>query len=228
MAEFLAEKIDTILEEVGQNRFTAIVTDNTRCNEIIKYFKKSHQPNAYLQQAIHELNIPGGELRKFIDTRWTSAYECTLSISQLEHALIKAQLTMLADCFVQFISLVAATKKIQSSRINEFKNYCKQVFSKRWNNFNMNIYLLAYFLHQEYHSAGLYEKLLFFGKQILLNDLQVQVESATFLVEVDERIIEDFEVEEAKYNLKLLKILILKHSVFNFDPTELAANLVRE
>ncbi|CAG8848836.1 24434_t:CDS:1, partial [Racocetra persica] len=38
------------------------------CNEIIKYFKKSHQPNAYLQQAIYELNISGGGLRKFIDT----------------------------------------------------------------------------------------------------------------------------------------------------------------
>ncbi|CAG8829029.1 188_t:CDS:2, partial [Racocetra persica] len=59
------------------------------CNEVIKYFKKSHQPNAYLQQAINELNISGGGLKKFIDTRWVSAYECTLSVSRLERAFIK-------------------------------------------------------------------------------------------------------------------------------------------
>ncbi|CAG8805987.1 12242_t:CDS:2, partial [Racocetra persica] len=61
------------------------------CNEIIKYFKKSHQPNAYLQQAVNELKISGGGLKKFVDTRWTSAYECTLSVSQLERIELREQ-----------------------------------------------------------------------------------------------------------------------------------------
>ena len=61
------------------------------CNEIIKYFKKSHQPNVYLQQAINELKISGGGLKKFIDTRWTSEYECTLSVNRLERAFVKVR-----------------------------------------------------------------------------------------------------------------------------------------
>ncbi|CAG8854860.1 44269_t:CDS:2, partial [Gigaspora margarita] len=103
-AEFLAEKIDTVLNEIGNDKFAAIVTDNAsnvklawqiihkkypkilnlnciahcinliskdilkhtfasrlikECNEIIKFFKKSHQPSSYLHQAICELNITG-------------------------------------------------------------------------------------------------------------------------------------------------------------------------
>ncbi|CAG8842313.1 36762_t:CDS:2, partial [Racocetra persica] len=127
-------KIDTILNEIGCDKFAAIVTDNAsnvkltrqmihekyprilnlnciahcinliskdilqhtfasrlmrECNEIIKFFKKSHQPSSYLHQAICELKIVGGGLKKFVDTRWTSAYECTLSVSRLERAFIK-------------------------------------------------------------------------------------------------------------------------------------------
>ncbi|CAG8557112.1 35729_t:CDS:2, partial [Racocetra persica] len=112
--------------------------------EHVRQFYLLH-PNAYLQQAIHELNIPGGGLRKFVDTRWTSAYECTLSVSQLEYALIKAtiffsdlkilikvlspirtaimnleaQSTTLADCFIQFVSLAAAIKRLSSVGLRE-------------------------------------------------------------------------------------------------------------
>ena len=63
---------------------------------------------------------------------------------------LEAQSTTLADCFIQFVGLAAAIKKIPNLRINEFKNYCKQVFNKRWNDFNTDIYLLAYFLHPGY------------------------------------------------------------------------------
>jgi len=59
------------------------------CSQIVNYFKKSHQPNAYLQEAIHNLQIPGGGLKKFVDTRWVSAYEHVLSVSRLERAFIK-------------------------------------------------------------------------------------------------------------------------------------------
>ncbi|CAG8697439.1 12965_t:CDS:1, partial [Ambispora gerdemannii] len=59
------------------------------CNQIIKYFKKSHQLNALLKQAIEELQISGDGLKKFIDTRWTLAYESIMSVNRLERAFIK-------------------------------------------------------------------------------------------------------------------------------------------
>ncbi|CAG8693042.1 12411_t:CDS:2 [Gigaspora margarita] len=82
-AEFLANKIDAIF------RTHICITSHKECNEIIRFFKKSHQPSSYLHQAICELNIASSGLKKFVDTRWTSAYESTLLVSQLERAFIK-------------------------------------------------------------------------------------------------------------------------------------------
>ena len=80
---------------------------------------------------------------------------------------LEAQSTTLADCFIQFVGLAAAIKKISNLRINEFKNYCKQVFNKRWNDFNTDIYLLIYFLHSGYHSIHILKILI--NKYILVN-----------------------------------------------------------
>ena len=44
---------------------------------------------------------------------------------------LEAQLTTLADCFIQFVSLAAAIKRLSSFRINNFKNYCIDIFNKR-------------------------------------------------------------------------------------------------
>lgn len=63
---------------------------------------------------------------------------------------LEARSTTLADCFIQFVCLAAAIKKISSLRIKEFKKYCIHIFNKRWNNFNTDIYMLAYFLHPGY------------------------------------------------------------------------------
>ena len=79
---------------------------------------------------------------------------------------LEAQSTTLADCFIQFVGLAAAIKKIPNLRINEFKNYCKQVFNKRWNDFNTDIYLLAYFLHPGYR--GMYIMKILINKYIWL------------------------------------------------------------
>ncbi|CAG8564730.1 17932_t:CDS:2 [Racocetra persica] len=116
MAEFLVDKIELVLNEIGCSKFSAIVTDNAsnmklarqiihekhpkilnlncvahcvnllskdilNCNQIVNYFKKSHQPNAHLQEAIHNLQISGGGLKKFVDTRWISVYEYVLSVT---------------------------------------------------------------------------------------------------------------------------------------------------
>ncbi|CAG8515010.1 527_t:CDS:2 [Gigaspora rosea] len=244
------------------------------CNEIIRDFKKSHQLNAYLQQAIHELNIPGGGLRKFIDTRWTSAYECTLSISQLEFKILssiqtafmnlEAQLTTIADCFVQSISLAAAIKKIPSLRINEFKNYCKQDIMQ----FQEIAKIVIHESYDEYECANLIAYMRLFQEKedefagYMENDDADffisapsygtrQVASATFLVEDNKRIIEDFEVEEVEESeysgsdsdnegfqdyddefdeLDYDELTGNKRGqgVFDFDSAELATNLVSE
>ena len=51
------------------------------------YFKKSHRPKELLELKILEKNITGGELKMYLDTRWTTVYEMLNSISRLELCL---------------------------------------------------------------------------------------------------------------------------------------------
>ncbi|CAG8845353.1 7182_t:CDS:2, partial [Racocetra persica] len=71
---------------------------------------------------------------------------------------LEARSTTLADCFLQFIQLAAAIKKVPNLRAKGFKSYCVQIFNKRWGDFNADNYLLAYFLHPGYRGAGLREQ----------------------------------------------------------------------
>lgn len=83
----IAHCINLVSKDILKHTFSSRLIKE--CNEVIKFFKKSHMTNSYLSHAISELKISGGGLRKFIDTRWTSAYECTSSVCRLERAFIK-------------------------------------------------------------------------------------------------------------------------------------------
>jgi len=80
-------------------------------------------------------------------------YPIRMAIMNLE-----AQTTNLADCFLQFVQLAAAIKKVSNIRAKGFKSYCVKIFNKRWRDFNADNYLLAYFLHPDYH--GMYFRFL--------------------------------------------------------------------
>lgn len=56
-------------------------------NIIVSYFKRSHQANALLKQFINEYHIVGGSLKIYVETRWTSVYDCLSSISRLKGCL---------------------------------------------------------------------------------------------------------------------------------------------
>src|SRR5436190_22802675 len=56
-------------------------------NVITTYFKKSHLPQNLLEQKIKKKSIKGGELKTYVSTRWTTAYEILQSIIRLETCL---------------------------------------------------------------------------------------------------------------------------------------------
>jgi len=71
-------------------------------NIITKFFKNSAIGVALLKKAIEIKNIQGGGLKTYVETRWTTIYECTSSIWRLKDALqhvffksIKSQLLFL-------------------------------------------------------------------------------------------------------------------------------------
>ena len=50
------------------------------CNEIVKFFKKSHQGKALLESYAKDLKIKGGGLKTWVETRWTTMFESVDSI----------------------------------------------------------------------------------------------------------------------------------------------------
>ncbi|CAB4479466.1 unnamed protein product [Rhizophagus irregularis] len=57
------------------------------CNRIISFFKQSHIVGKLLADAATTLQIEGGGLKTYSETRWTSMYEAANSVSRLRIAL---------------------------------------------------------------------------------------------------------------------------------------------
>src|SRR5215208_4742753 len=69
-------------------------------NIITKFFKNSAMGVALLKEAIEIKNIQGGGLKTYVETRWTTIYECTSSIWHLKDALQHVFLNLLkGNCF---------------------------------------------------------------------------------------------------------------------------------
>ncbi|CAB4391498.1 unnamed protein product [Rhizophagus irregularis] len=150
----------------------------SNCNQITLFFKCSHIVGKLLTNAITTLQIVGGGLKIYCETRWTSIYKAVSSMSRLrmalEHVLknnpneitnkspIKIAITLLesananlADCFLQLILIANTIKKLPSRGIVEFHQHCIESFNKYWDKFDPKIYILAYFLHPAYRTHGL-------------------------------------------------------------------------
>ncbi|GET56204.1 ribonuclease H-like domain-containing protein [Rhizophagus irregularis DAOM 181602=DAOM 197198] len=57
------------------------------CNQITSFFKRSHIVGKLLTDATTTLQIVGGGLKTYCETRWTSMYEAVSSVSRLRMAL---------------------------------------------------------------------------------------------------------------------------------------------
>ncbi|RHZ64831.1 hypothetical protein Glove_320g90 [Diversispora epigaea] len=103
ISQLLKEFIQEILDEIGNEKFSTIVTDNgfncnavyilkhhfanhilRRCSILVNFFNTSHQLHDLLIHTISEKGIIGGELKKCVKTRWTSTYECISSVYHLK------------------------------------------------------------------------------------------------------------------------------------------------
>jgi hypothetical protein len=64
---------------------------------------------------------------------------------------LEKRTTTLADCFIMLVQLAVKINKIphESGLIN-FKYHCIKIMNTRWESFDLNPYLLAYWLHPNY------------------------------------------------------------------------------
>jgi hypothetical protein len=66
---------------------------------------------------------------------------------------LESNTTTLADCFFELLKMAKAISTI-SFQNSEFKKKCTAVFNKRWKEFDINIYMLAFFLHPKYRGKN--------------------------------------------------------------------------
>lgn len=58
--------------------------------------------------------------------------------------------TTLADCFVELIKLSQKINSLPPVSDYDFKHQCVEFFNKRWQEFDIQLYILAYLLHPRY------------------------------------------------------------------------------
>ncbi|CAJ0746128.1 12568_t:CDS:2, partial [Entrophospora sp. SA101] len=68
---------------------------------------------------------------------------------------LESKNTTIADCFIQIASLASQIKHLSATVDPNFKNYCIDIFNKRWGQFNSKLFILGYFLHPKYRDKYL-------------------------------------------------------------------------
>ena len=64
--------------------------------------------------------------------------------------------TTLADCFIELIKLSQKIKSLPPVSDYDFKYQCIGFFNKRWKEFDIQLYILAYLLHSRYRGKYFY------------------------------------------------------------------------
>ena len=76
--------------------------------------------------------------------------------------VIEGKSSNMALIFLELIKMAATIKQLPNSLNSEFKKKCISIFNKRWAQFNIDTYLVAYFLHPNYRGNFNYLFLLFY------------------------------------------------------------------
>jgi hypothetical protein len=63
--------------------------------------------------------------------------------------------TTLADCFLELLKMANAISAISSIQNITFRQQCIAIFNKRWKEFDINTYMLAFFLHPKYRGKNI-------------------------------------------------------------------------
>src|SRR4051812_47251340 len=86
---------------------------------------------------------------------WINVESLVKILSPTKNAVKMAEATTIttADVFLILIQMAVAINSFDKNDISErreFRKQCIQFYNKRWKEFDVKIYLLAYFLHPKY------------------------------------------------------------------------------
>ncbi|GBC24127.2 ribonuclease H-like domain-containing protein [Rhizophagus irregularis DAOM 181602=DAOM 197198] len=81
----IAHHINLITTDICKTSFAKEVI--AKCTKLVKFFKTSHQAGEKLKMSIIDDSVKGGNLKTYVKTRWTTAWDCTNSILRLKNQL---------------------------------------------------------------------------------------------------------------------------------------------
>jgi hypothetical protein len=81
----IAHHIHLLSKDIIQLDWAASIIAN--CKKIVSFFNQSHAAGAHIQQEIIDNLVIGGGLKKYVLTRWTTAFDCVDSILRCETIL---------------------------------------------------------------------------------------------------------------------------------------------
>jgi hypothetical protein len=87
---------------------------------------------------------------------WCDVEQLKIILNPAKNAIKSLELntTTLADCFIALLKMAQAISTIPFQNLN-FKQKCTAIFNKRWKEFDINIYMLAFFLHPKYRGKNI-------------------------------------------------------------------------
>src|SRR6266496_6792631 len=101
-------------------------------------------------------------LRTLVNNRnfWSNVEALANVLEPAKNAVksVECKNTTIVDVFLALIQMAAAIKALpteESEDLKEFRRKCIQFYNNRWNQFDFELYLLAYFLHPKYREKGL-------------------------------------------------------------------------
>ncbi|GES88195.1 ribonuclease H-like domain-containing protein [Rhizophagus clarus] len=85
---------------------------------------------------------------------WHDVEQLKMILGPAKNAVkvLELNTTTLADCFIELLKMAQAISAI-SFQNHDFKQKCIAIFNKRWKEFDINIYMLAFFLHPKYRAT---------------------------------------------------------------------------
>ncbi|RIB24992.1 hypothetical protein C2G38_2167033 [Gigaspora rosea] len=160
--ETLQDCIQQIFDELGVDKFGAIVTDGgSNCTVAKRLISEQYPHILNLQyQNAHLFNNKTGKIVKTY-IKSSGFFDNILDISNILKPIsdtimcLESKMANLADCYLGYIKLAIAIKNIFQDHHLMFYQKCVSIFNERFHAFDYDEYLLAYYLHPKYRGTGI-------------------------------------------------------------------------
>ncbi|RGB23423.1 hypothetical protein C1646_774522 [Rhizophagus diaphanus] len=164
IAEFLAQQIQLILEEIGIQKFADIITDagsNVRSAQNLISGRFSHLLNIRYIVINENSNIIMSEAVKIIINQkrefFNNVYDLSNVIKPIRNAILsfESSKSTLADCYFFLTCLSQSINKVSENENVNFHQHAIKSFNKHFKMYDFDEYLLSYYIHLNYRGFSI-------------------------------------------------------------------------